>query len=47
MTRLYTWLCGLIDRVSSRGDLGKKLTLAVAVAVWLAVTAWQIMKILS
>ena len=47
MTRLYPWLCGLIDRVSSRGDLGKKLMLAVAVVVWLAVSAWQVMKILS
>jgi len=46
MTRLYAYISGLIDRISSNGDIGKKVTIAIAVAIWLGVTIWQVMKIL-
>lgn len=46
MTRLYAYISGLIDRVGSNGNVGKKITICIAVAIWLGVTIWQVMKIL-
>lgn len=45
MTELYRRLCELFDRIGS-GNSGRKITVIAAVAIWLAVTAWQVMKIL-